>query len=113
MYGWRAVLIGALSALVFFTRQNSIGIPLAIGVYLVVARWRARELDKLWGDLVATIGGALLLTVPLVVYFVLNNALADFWDAAFVFNFFYIGERGISNRLMSLCVTVTGPPELI
>ncbi|NOH13797.1 MAG: hypothetical protein HND51_19320 [Chloroflexi bacterium] len=101
-YGWRAVVIGVLSALIFFTRQNSIGIPIAIGIYLLVARWRAGELGRLWRELRGMVVGALIVILPIVIYFVVNGALAEFWDAAFVFNFVYVGERSVMDRLTAL-----------
>ena len=101
-YGRLGVLMGVISAMIFFTRQTSIGIPVAIVLYLVVARWRIGEMKRMWRELGSMVIGGLLVVVPLVVYLTLNQALLEFWDAAFVFNMVYIGERGMLNRFVAL-----------
>jgi hypothetical protein len=37
-YGWQGFILGAISALLFFTRQNAVAIPVAIGIYLLLSR---------------------------------------------------------------------------
>lgn len=101
-YGWRGFLIGLLAALTLFTRQTSIGVFLAIGVYLIVARLWQRTPRKLLADLWPIIAGGLTVIVVVAVYFKMNGALGRFWDNAFVYNFFYTDERNASDRLGAL-----------
>jgi hypothetical protein len=101
-FGWRGFLIGALTGLAFFTRQNAIGISLAIGLYLIATRFWARQPRRLLAELGPILAGGLMVTVFVVGYFALKGALADFWDSAFVYNFVYISDRSIHDRFQAL-----------
>ena len=101
-YAWRGGLIGALAALTLFTRQTSIGVFLAIGVYLLVARLWQRDFRKLLADLLPILAGGLAVIAVIVIYFQLNGALERFWDNAFAYNFIYTDERDSSDRFAAL-----------
>jgi hypothetical protein len=134
-YGWRAAALGVLAALLFFTKQTTVAIPLAWLVYVVgraaLPSLRARRrteshceqseaiptkseialqqpLAKIKGGaqpLVITIGefaaGAGVVTLAIAGYFLSKGALADLWDAAFAFNFFY-AQSTLQERLLSI-----------
>ncbi len=89
---WRGYLIGVLTALAFFTKQNVIGIGLAIVIYIIISRLLTRQFKRLLRALVVILLGSLTVTVVLLLFFVLTGALEDFWDAAFAYNFVYINN---------------------
>jgi 4-amino-4-deoxy-L-arabinose transferase-like glycosyltransferase len=101
-YGWRGFFIGLLAGLTFFTRQTSIGIFLAIGITLLVTRLRKRDFRTLMRDLLPMLVGALLVFAVIYVYFRSNAALGHLWENAFVYNFFYVGERDNADRFSAL-----------
>lgn len=101
-YTWRGFLLGLLAGLTFFTRQTSIGIFLAIGIYLLVARMWQRNFRKLLYDLLPTLAGGLIVVVAVVVYFKSYGALGRFWENAFLYNFAYASERDTGDRFAAL-----------
>jgi hypothetical protein len=82
---------GVIAALAFLLRPNIIGIPLAIGSFFVWRAFREKNVQavKSFGAMVFG-GGIVLLATAL--YFLSQGALADLWDAVFVFNFAYSGQ---------------------
>ncbi len=101
-YGWLGFLIGFLAGLTFFTRQTSIGIFLAIVVYLVIARIWQRDFRKLAHDLIPILIGGLVVIAVVYVYFKSHAAMGRFWENAFLYNFLYVGEKDTEDRLGAL-----------
>lgn len=101
-YGWRGFALGAVAALLFFTRQNAIAIPAAIGVYLLVSRLSSINLRQLWREAWPILLGGLLVTACIVGFFAVQGALRDFWDQVFLYNFIYVDERENSQRFAAL-----------
>lgn len=96
----RAFVLGLLSGLLFWLKQNDIAIPLALGLY-VLFQWvftaQKRAVLESFGALA---GGALLVTVAVIAPFVLQGALVEFWRAAFLYNFVYIEETWLDRFLV-------------
>ncbi len=90
---WRGYLIGALAATAFLTKQNAIGIPLAILLYLIISRVRARRLKALVRTLLVILLGGLTVIMLVLAFFVLSGSFETFWDAAFAYNFIYVSTN--------------------
>jgi 4-amino-4-deoxy-L-arabinose transferase-like glycosyltransferase len=101
-YGWRGFALGAVTALLFFTRQNAVAIAVAIGFYLLIRRFSQREFRRFVSDSLPILVGGLTVTVGIVGYFAYQGALPAFWEVAFQYNFAYIGERGDPERINAL-----------
>lgn len=101
-YGWSGFLIGLFSAILFFIRQNAIGIPLAIVFYLLIDRAYHREFRRLYENLLPVAAGGIIVSAIVVGYFAAKGALQPFWDTAFQYNFFYSEERGTVDRFYAL-----------
>ena len=97
----RAFVLGILSALLFWLKQNDIGIPLAFGLYLLARLMFSSEKRHIVQIIGAMLAGAFTVSAIVIFPFVLQNALAEFWDAAFLFNFVYIDETWL-DRFLSL-----------
>jgi 4-amino-4-deoxy-L-arabinose transferase-like glycosyltransferase len=87
---WRGYLIGVLAAIAFLTKQNAIGIPLAILLYLLISRVRTRQVKTLVRALLVILLGGLSVLILVLLFFVLTGAFEAFWDAAFAYNFIYV-----------------------
>lgn len=101
-YGWRGFALGAVTALLFFTRQNAIAIAIGIGLYLLISRISRREFHRLLDDSLPILAGGLLVTAGIVGYFASKGALPAFWDVAFRYNFAYADERGPLDQLNAI-----------
>jgi hypothetical protein len=90
-------LIGVLCATAFLTKQNSIGVVVAIVLYLIVSRLWARQLRALLRALLVIALGVLSVFLLLLAFFVATGAFEAFWDAAFTHNFVYVSS-GLSEH---------------
>jgi hypothetical protein len=86
---WRSALMGALSAILLFTKQTNIGVPAAVCLGLLLFLTRQRQ----WLDLMKGVAffllGFLAIGVLVVSYFWFHDALAAFWEGAFAYNLRY------------------------
>lgn len=95
----RALVIGIFSAVLFWFKQNLIAIPLAIGIYWLILVLTSREKRAYLRSLLAMSAGAILFSLLVLSPFVLNGALAEFWDAVFWFNSIYVDEPWLKRVL--------------
>ncbi len=102
VYDWYGFLIGLLTSVLFFTRQNAIAIPCAVGIYLFLNRILRKDIKSLsQNGLVVLLGGLLGIGI-FAGYFALKGALPAFWDTAFLYNFSYVDERTGMDRINAL-----------
>lgn len=94
---WRGFLIGILCGIAFLTKQNTIGIGVAIILFLVIDRSNKSEYKKLLQELIIISFGGLSIILLIIIYFGYNNLLPEFWDSAFVYNFHYSSSDIKSN----------------
>lgn len=101
---WKKVTfwLGVMTAAAFLVRQNAVGLSMAILIWLVIQYWRSGELREFGKLLLRFSAGLLALLLPVLGYFAWQDALLEFWDAAIVFNFLYVGERDWGDRLSVL-----------
>ena len=85
---WRSFGMGILIALAFHLRQNLIGVGIAIGLVIVLRAAFTRDLRAL-RPLMGMAAGFGLVTGLWVAFFAAQGTLADYWDAAFAYNFYY------------------------
>lgn len=112
-YGfWRSLAIGVLLGLAFHLRQNLIGVGLALGILLVLRAVFTRNAGSLL-PLLPMAAGFGVVAGFWVALFAAQGALAEYWDAAFAYNFYYADLglleylKGIQDALRFL-VTVPG-----
>jgi hypothetical protein len=95
-----SILLGISFACCFFLKQNLIAIPLAICFsYILYILFNQKW--KLLINFVFMGLGFLSVTLIFLIYFIANNALKDYWNAAFVFNFIY-SNTGLKERITSI-----------
>jgi len=98
IYQW--IIIGFLGGLAFFTKQTTIGLWIALVIYVTFVRFRNQQKLKWIKQVGAMISGAALVTGIILFYFAVNNSIKDFWDAAFLYNFVYSSaESNVMYRL--------------
>jgi hypothetical protein len=101
---WRAFVAGFAWGIVFFIKQNILGIGLAAGAFLFLrglVRWRERRItEAFWYA-----AGFLALTVIVIIPFWTSGTLWNLWDATFLSNFAYVGNNEMS-RLSGVIQTL-------
>lgn len=100
-FSWRGFLIGVFTSVLFFTKQNLVGVGLAIILYLVVSRSNNRLFKKLSSELLIIFLGGLSFLLIICCFLGIQGALPDFWDAAFSYNFSY-SSSSIKSRILAI-----------
>jgi hypothetical protein len=101
-YGWRGFCIGVLSGLLFFTKQTTTGIIIAILIYVVVSRAPLGKWREMLNIMVLILGGFVLVSTVVFLLFFFWGALEDFWNAAFLFNFAYSAAPNLNDHVQAL-----------
>ena len=105
---WHYYGIGLLTGLAFFLKQTAIGMGLAIVIFLIVQRLTSRRSKSLFQELLWMAGGVLSITVPIVIFFVVQGAFKEFWDAAFRYNLIYSASNlNFLSRLLPSTLGIT------
>ena len=94
--------IGLAGGLAFNFKQTTIGIWITYGLFLLVIRLLQRRWP--FKDLLFLLGGWFLPSLVFIVYFASQNALADFWGQAYLYNFVYIGKHEGIRRLIPVFI---------
>jgi hypothetical protein len=94
--------IGILGCLAFNFKQTTIGIWITYVLFLLAIRLVQRKSPL--KELLGLFAGWLIPSVFLVMYLASQNALLDFWEQAFLYNFLYIGKHEGIRRLIPVFI---------
>ena len=90
--------IGILGGLAFNFKQTTIGVWIAYTLILFAVRIFQRRSPV--PDFLSLFAGWLIPSIIFVIYFASQNALMDYWEQAFLYNFTYIGKHEGIRRLI-------------
>lgn len=90
--------MGLCGGLAFNFKQTTIGVWIACVLILFVVRISQRKSPLL--DFLSLLAGWLIPSLIVVIYFASQNALMDYWEQAFLYNFTYIGKHEGIRRLI-------------
>jgi 4-amino-4-deoxy-L-arabinose transferase-like glycosyltransferase len=97
------VLIGALGAIAFFTKQTTIGVWLSFILYLTISRLVKRQASQWAREILLIVAGGLGVVILVGVFFGVQGALPQFWNEAFAYNLIYSSSVfGFTSRFLSL-----------
>lgn len=94
--------IGVWGGVAFNFKQTTIGVWITYGLILLVIRLLQRRLPV--ADLLSLLAGWLVPSLVLVTYLASQNATADFWEQAYLYNFVYIGKHEGIRRLIPVFI---------
>lgn len=83
--------LGLCAGLALNFKQTTIGVWVAYVLILTIIRLRQRKFPV--RDGLSFLTGFLLPTAVIITYFDSQNALIDFWEQAYLYNFIYIGKH--------------------
>ena len=100
---WHYFLIGVFGGVAFLFKQTSIGLWIAISVYLLVIGIKKPDLIRNIVRVVFIGLGSLVACGLVSIYFLLNQGFLEFLDAAFLYNFYYSssGSLNLLDRLIN------------
>ena len=94
--------IGILCGIAFFTKQNTIGVGIAIFLYMLMEAISSREFKKYITNIGWMTAGGLIVAIIIFFAFLLQGALKPFWDAAFFYNTIYVTENSLTAKYSAL-----------
>ncbi|HSK88643.1 MAG TPA: glycosyltransferase family 39 protein [Anaerolineales bacterium] len=97
-----SIWIGLLGGIAFNFKQTTIGIWVTYALLLLVIRLLQRKSP--FKDLLSLAAGWAIPSIVFVIYFASQNALRDYWEQAFLYNFIYIGKHEGIRRLIPVFI---------
>jgi hypothetical protein len=94
--------IGLLGGLAFNFKQTTIGIWVTYALFLIAIRFLQRKFHL--RDLLVLLAGWLIPSLLMVLYLASQNAISDFWEQAYLYNFVYIGKHEGIRRLLPVFI---------
>lgn len=98
----RWFLVGTIIAISFFTKQTTVGIGIAIILYLTIHRIAEGQMRRWIREVLFVLGGFLTIVIVTVAFFYLQGALGHFWSAAFKYNLVYSIYRRYHSRFLTI-----------
>jgi len=91
----KCIFVGICSAMLFWTRLNNTGVIFACIVFITYLLLRNNRWKQFFSSLTLFAVGFLIISIPLIFYFLRNDAFFAMLKAAFIYNF----KLGRSNLL--------------
>lgn len=84
-------ILGLCSAVLFWSRLNNMGITVACSLFIFICYALNKDRKGIIQLILWLALGFLFVSIPIIIYFISVDALSEMIDAAFLFNFRYIG----------------------
>jgi len=95
--------IGSLSSLLILLKPNLLSIPLAIIIsLLLLSFFKYKQKIAYLKNILFYAYGIILPLLIVSIYFVINNAFSEFFDAVIIFNHIYSSISSITQKILSL-----------
>lgn len=92
--------LGINSALIFFVQQDQLLLVVPLCIYAYINQFIS--INKAVINVFNFLFGFLIIALPIVVYFIHNNAIDEFWQNAFVFNTKWYSNSNSNNFISSI-----------
>ena len=97
-------ICGVIAGILLWTKYTFTAFIAAYCLHIIIYSIAHREFKKLFSLIGLFIAGAVIATVPVIVYFGLNNAIADLFTAYFYNNMFLYNSISFSSGIYSIPV---------
>lgn len=91
-----AVICGILTGILFWIKYSFLGFVLGFCIYIFILTIKRKDFKRLWSLIWRFVLGFVLISVPILAYFLINNSLYYLWDAYFRINLFLYHETATS-----------------
>ncbi len=93
---------GILAGIVFWMKYTLVGFWIGYGLLFLFLFLKRKEFKKMFSFLFQYLGGMILLSIPIFIYFGIHHALGDLWYTYFYLNIFlYHAESMVQNGLLT------------
>ena len=91
-----AVICGVLTGVLFWIKYSFLGFVLGFCIYIFILTIKQKKIKRLWSLVWRFLLGFVVISVPVLAYFLFNNSLPYLWDAYFRVNLFLYHESATS-----------------
>ncbi len=91
-----AGICGVLTGVLFWIKYSFLGFVLGFCIYIVIVSIQRKDIKRLWSLVWRFITGFIILSIPVIAYFLINNSISYLWDAYFRVNLFLYHETSTS-----------------
>lgn len=99
-----ALVSGIMTASLFWIKYTFIGFMAGFCIYILIISIKNKCFSRLWSLVWRFIAGFLIISIPILIYFLATNSLNDLWEAYFYNNIFFYHGGKIKNGIMSIPV---------
>lgn len=100
------MFVGLCSAMLFWIRLNNTGVVFSCILFILILLLKEKLWKRLFFCTVFFLIGFSIISIPLVMYFLKNNAFMDMINAAFIHNLKYVEASESEDHLTSLATTI-------
>lgn len=108
-----SILLGVTASIVFWIKYNMVGFYIGFLLLFIGLAWKDRKWKSLWTAVKGAAAGLLIVTLPILIFFGVNNALDDLFRVYFLNNvtnyanrldFLYQGYYALTGTLETIRV---------
>lgn len=96
------LVIGITSGAVLWIKFSLLGFYFGFGLVFAILYIKKRKIKCLFQSVVSLVTGIIIISLPILLYFVINNALNDLFEVYFYDNLFLYTVNNTGNKFLSL-----------
>ena len=102
----RWFVIGISSGMILWIKFSMLGFYLGFGLFFLINYLASRKFFHLFKSFISLIAGIIFISVPILIYFVVNNAVSDLLTVYFYDNIFMYSLGNNSNVIVKIIVNM-------
>ena len=99
-----ALICGIITGAIFWIKYSFLGFVIGFCLYIFLITLKRKEYKKLWDLVWRFLLGIVIVSIPIVTYFIVTKSLGDLWEAYFKVNLFMYHEDTTTSKLLSIPV---------
>lgn len=103
----KIIITGICFSLVFFTKMNMVGLWIILSLITIIKQISEKKIKNLLKFTTNFLIGVLIITIPITIYFIVNNSLYEMIYQSFIINIAYSGDSPIGKyQVISWLISV-------
>lgn len=98
---YECFLIGTFVSFTLLTKFTILGFYLGVIMFVLIWYLKNRKYKHLFNAILHFMLGLIVVSLPVLLYFVINDAIYEFWEVYFYNNIFIYGTPGFSNHVLA------------
>ena len=99
-----ALICGLISGILFWIKYTFLGFMIGFCIYILVISIKHKDAARLWSLVWRFLTGFIIITIPVLLYFLITGSLQYMYDAYFYINIFLYQNNPVSDPIASIPV---------